>query len=671
MTVLKASQSPRIGALSVGNHRLDIQGLRGVALLMAVAFHAGLPVPGGFIGVDIFFVISGFVITGMIDRERSRTGRFNFGQFYLRRFKRLIPALALVVGVTMVLSFFLLSPFGTQQMAAETGAAAMLLSANFVIAWNTGDYFGVSARSNPLVHSWSLSVEEQFYLIFPAILLLGWVLSQRGRHRPWAAIFIGAAALLSFHLATFGDWALGPLAPFAKYLVGYYGPLGRWWEFAVGALLALATGKRSLISARHAPYFSWLGIGLILCLPWLLNGTMHYPGPWTLLPVAGTSLLIATGTHNSTWVNRALTLPALVKLGDWSYSIYLWHWPLMVFATTLWPQVSYAAVLAAAVCILPALSSYRWVEQPVRKLPPLGPRRTTALIAAVISPAILLAVTVGLAADHYWLPRYNSGYLSIAHQGDVDDWASYFAHLRDTYYPCTDQAIRDNAPTWHGFTRCRQSKPGSRIDIAVIGDSRAEHLFVGLAEASPNKNIAYYSPDVPPTRSAPWRSASGAMDRIIDHVASDPSIKTVIVNAGWGARELKEDELVKTFEAFRSKGKAVFTTDDVPAFNFDPIACKYRMAPILSFAKCTEDKAVIEALYVAYYHKLQDAVRKVPGVQLLNTMSYFCDDHVCSMTKGEVILYRDQYHLNDAGSRFLVNRMLNEYPEFRAGLTGP
>lgn len=165
------------------SRRPDIQGLRAVAVLMVVAFHAGLPVPGGFVGVDVFFVISGFVITAMLHREWHQTGRIRFGRFYLRRFKRLTPALALVVAVTMVISIVVLSPFGPQQTAAKTAFGAMLLAANFVIARTTGGYFDAPAEANPLLNTWSLPVEEQFYLVFPALIAFGWVLAVGVRPR--------------------------------------------------------------------------------------------------------------------------------------------------------------------------------------------------------------------------------------------------------------------------------------------------------------------------------------------------------------------------------------------------------------------------------------------------------------------------------------------------------
>jgi peptidoglycan/LPS O-acetylase OafA/YrhL len=635
-------------------------------VLLVVAFHAGLPVPGGFVGVDVFFVISGFVITSMIQREHASTGRFRFGRFYLRRFKRLTPALALMVAVTMVLSFCLLSPLGAQQLAAETGLGAMLLIANFAIAKNTGDYFALPAASNPLLHTWSLSVEEQFYMMFPAVVVLGWALSRRGRRIRWAPALVGAGALASIWLAMAELWALGPfLAPFAKYLVGFYSPFTRVWEFAAGALLAFASTRRLLRSARHAQILAWLGVALLAASAWLINNTTPFPGPWTLLPVGATLLLIAAGTHHSTWVTRALGLPAMVKIGDWSYSIYLWHWPLRVFAVYLWPEAPHAAVLAVALSFLPAVASYRWVEQPIRRLPPLPPRRTFALVGSVVCPSLLLAASLGIAAGHYWYPRYVSGAVPIAHQGDTG-WDDFGALLPKLYYPCTDQAIRDIEWKWQGkYPRCFQSKPGSRIDVALVGDSHAEHLFLGFAEALPNKNVVYYTED-----GLPVRSASG-MHRIIDDVASDPAIKTVVVSASWYERGVAGDELVNTLRAFRSKGKAVFVTDDVPNFDFDAVACKYRRAPILPFTVCSEDRKLIDAKYAAYYPKLKAAVDKVPGVQLLNTTHYFCDKNVCSMNKVEALLYRNNGHLNNIGSRFLADRMLTDFPEFRAALTQP
>ena len=225
--------------------RLDIQGLRAVAVLVVVLFHAGLPLPGGFVGVDIFFVISGFVITGMLAREWQRSGRIGFGGFYARRFKRLTTALALMVTVTVLLSVVIASPLGAQQVTAQTAIGAMLLVANLVIARTTGGYFDSAAEANPLLNTWSLSVEEQFYLVFPLVLLVGWVVRAKITRGRWApALLVAAVAAVSLGLMLLTS--RGGQVPFiSDELVGFYGPLSRAWEFAAGALLALVSGPKS------------------------------------------------------------------------------------------------------------------------------------------------------------------------------------------------------------------------------------------------------------------------------------------------------------------------------------------------------------------------------------------------------------------------------------------
>jgi peptidoglycan/LPS O-acetylase OafA/YrhL len=632
---------------------------------MVMSVHAGLPVPGGRVGLELYFVISGFVITGVILRQHS-TGGFKFGQFYWRRFKRLTPALALVIATTMVLSFCLLSPFGPQQLTAQTGLGTMLLTANFVITYGS-DHFHYSAPGGayPLLHTWSLSLEEQYYLIFPAILALSFALCLRWRRIRWEVALIGTGAAISFWLAMSGPSALGPLAPFSEYLVGFGGPLSRAWEFLVGALLAFAMTSQWVRSDKLAQFLAWLGAAAIAGSVWLINvGTPFPNNSWTVLPVCGTLLIVIAGTYHSTWVNRALAFPPIAKIGDRSYSIYLWHWPLMAFAFYLWPQVHIAPVLAGALAVLPAMVSYRWVEQPLRRLPSLSRSRTLALIGAVVLPPILLAAAVNVAANKYWLPRYQSEAVPIAHHGDTG-LPEFFQHFRETYYPCSDPTLRDGADVWDGMARCWQSKPESRIDVALVGDSHAEQLFPGLAEALPDKNIVYYTREVLPVRSA------AGMDLILDRVASNPGIKTVIVAADWASRGVPKEEIVKTLENFRSTAKAVFVTDDIPRFPFDAVFCKYRTTPTLPLSQCSDRYEQFEALYATYYPALRAAVAAVPGVQLVNTAESFCDNQTCSMNKGEALLYRDESHLNNVGSRFVADRMLTVFPQFRARVTRP
>jgi peptidoglycan/LPS O-acetylase OafA/YrhL len=257
-------QRMRDEAGSDSTRRPGIQGLRAVAVLAVVAFHAGLPVSGGFIGVDIFFVISGLVITGMLHRQWLREGRIRMRSFYGRRFRRLIPALAVMVTLTVCASALLLPPFGAQQNTAQTGVGAMLMAANFLIAEMTGDHFDVAAESNALLHTWSLSVEEQSYLLFPAALALSWVIANRHRGLRVAPV-ISVALVGSASLAIVLLHALGrPVTLVPEWLVGFYGPVGRAWEFAAGALLALAVPHLVRLGRGSATAMGVLGAGAVL-----------------------------------------------------------------------------------------------------------------------------------------------------------------------------------------------------------------------------------------------------------------------------------------------------------------------------------------------------------------------------------------------------------------------
>jgi peptidoglycan/LPS O-acetylase OafA/YrhL len=639
-----------------GSRRLDIQGLRAVAVLLVVAFHAGLPVPGGFVGVDVFFVISGFVIAGMLRREWSATGRLDLATFYVRRFKRLTPALALMVGVTTGASALFLSPLGPQQTAVKTAVGAMLLNANRVIADTTGGYFDAPAANNPLLNTWTLSVEEQFYLVFPALLVLGWLLARRHRRlRLGAALVVGLVAAGSFVLADLSSitWTTWPL--------GFYSPITRAWEFAAGALLGLASGRVAARRRGAALALGLSGAGLLVASGWLIDDGTPYPGAWTLLPVGGALALILAGTSAPNIVTRVLETRQLVTVGDWSYSIYLWHWPFIVFASILWPTSSSAPKLAAALSLAPALASYRWVEQPIRTLPSLAGRRLGGVATVVLVSPLLVAGVVWSLATDYWQPRYESGSIPIVHVGDIGEttWHSY---VNRTFLPCTPQTIRAHALRWQGILRCQQSQPG-RPSIALIGDSHAEHLFPGLAEQLRRANVAYYIVG----NGSGLVTADPDVARIVRYVTTASNIRTVVVSADWQIRGVDRSDLSGILESLKAAGKAVFVLDDVPTFPFDPFGCKYRRG-LLQPTNCSMDVRDFDRERARYYPQLRATVREVSGVGLLNTARYFCDRRRCEMAHGRQLLFRDPNHLNLNGSRFLARRLLRDDRGFAAAV---
>ena len=638
-----------------GGRRLDIQGLRALAVLVVVAFHAGLPVPGGFVGVDVFFVISGFVITSMLRREWEATGRIRFRAFYVRRFKRLIPALALVVASTAIASALVLSPLGDQQTVAESGIGAMLLVANWVIAGNSGGYFDAPAAANPLLHTWTLSVEEQFYLVFPAILALGWFLARKSRPHNAPGVIVGLVAAASFGLALLGSAGI-----FHSWLLGFYSPLTRAWEFALGALLALTAAKVTIKSRNMTLSLCLLGAAMFVGSLWLIGAGTPFPSAWTLLPVVATLLLLLGGTQQSNIVTRALSARPMVKIGDWSYSIYLWHWPLIVFAVLLWPAASHAPVVAAGLSLAPALASYVFLEQPIRSLRGLTTRRFALLVATVIVAPMLVAGAMGSVATHFWTPRYESADMPIANQGDIGQTA-WFRYMGKSSYPCTPSGIRETALRWNGFLRCRQSKPGADPALALIGDSHAEHLFIGFADALPDVNVVYYIVDDAPV------TTDAKFARIVNRVAPSHSIKTVVVNAFWHARGVHGHQLLATLETLSKAEKTIFVTDDVPFFSFDPFECKYRQALFMP-TDCSTDTHQFHRDYARYYPELLATVQQVPRAHILNTAHYFCGTRTCEMARNGRLLYRDYNHLNINGSKFLARQILDNYPTFVAAV---
>jgi hypothetical protein len=370
---------------------------------LVVAFHAGLPVPGGFVGVDVFFVISGFVITAMLMREQSARHRIRLGRFYARRFLRLLPALALLVTVVAAASFWLQNPFGAQQTTASTGLGAVLLSANLVISHASGDYFADVATTNPLLNTWSLSVEEQFYLVFPALLVVGWLLARRSRIRPM--MLVAALALTSFVVAvitTFSSstdslsWFGGPQS------FAYYTPATRAWEFAMGALLALALSRLPRIPSWARTVSGIAGVLLIAASAVIINEGTPFPGLAALLPVAGTLFLLFVGSQGVSLISRGLATRPLVVVGDVSYSWYLWHWPVIVFVTLLWPDRPLVLVLAALGSLIPASLSYRFVEQPLRHLRPTRTWQRFLVPIGILLPPVVACLVLLTGANSGW-----------------------------------------------------------------------------------------------------------------------------------------------------------------------------------------------------------------------------------------------------------------------------
>jgi peptidoglycan/LPS O-acetylase OafA/YrhL len=375
------------------NRRADIQGLRAIAVLLVIIFHAGLPLAGGFAGVDVFFVISGFVITSMLLVELESGQGLNLKKFYLRRIRRLLPALATTSICTAAIAM-LANPIGTQITTALTGMATSLFVANGYLYRSAPGYFSPGAEFNPMLHTWSLSVEEQFYFVFPLVLLLSWRVagaSARTPTRRWtAATLILAMLCLSFLFSCAMSYGR-PLLPgiSAPTQFAFYASPTRAWEFAAGALLAFASPWLKKFPGPVTLAASIFGLALMTWSALLIDGSMRFPGWVAWVPVAATLLLIIGGSARVNPLTRLFSSRVAVWIGDRSYGWYLWHWPFVVFGRALFPDSATALVIASALSIIPAWASYRFIETPLRSVKHPSNRATWGLAAiCIIAPMV-------------------------------------------------------------------------------------------------------------------------------------------------------------------------------------------------------------------------------------------------------------------------------------------
>lgn len=449
--------------------RQDIQALRGIAVLVVVLFHAGLPVPGGFTGVDVFFVISGYVITAMLVRELNDYGRIRFRRFYERRIRRLIPALTLVITATLSLTFLLGSPFDNQQeITAQTGIGAITMTANAVVFINTGGYFATPATNNPLLNTWSLSVEEQFYLVFPAVLLLLWWLARRRTgnqsKRLLLVLGLGALTLVSFILNMVFSFDLVNTRLTDPEWFAFYSSPTRAWEFGAGAIAFLAVKKAPSIGISLILF--WTGVlGLLVSFFWI-SESMIFPGLVSMIPVLGTVALLIGGMSQP-YGHALLTNRPLVSLGDTSYSWYLWHWPIIAFGVMLFPAVPAVKIFAIVLSLVLALATTRYLENPIRFSTKLSGARSWYIFAFSIGLIVLLGgILLTGARSSWWNPQIKS----------MENQVSQ-AHLWITS-GCNSEiplGQRDPACNWNS------SAPGD--PIYLVGDSLAGALSEGVLGA--------------------------------------------------------------------------------------------------------------------------------------------------------------------------------------------
>ncbi len=367
---------------SSGAFHADLEGLRGVAVVLIVLFHARLlGVVGGFVGVDAFYVLSGFLITGLLLREVTTTGRLDLLAFYARRARRILPAATVASVTILAFAAFIVAPLDLPSIAADATASGLFIG-NVLFAFRATDYFASPAPS-PFLHYWSLGVEEQFYLVWPVLLMIAWRI--RRLHFITLAVCIGSLALSIALTSSQAQWA-------------FYGLPTRAWQLAVGALLAMHAPALARLPSVPVALGGWMGIGLLGIASVVLRPATGYPGIAALLPTAGIALVIlASGRRGGP--GRVLAIAPLRFLGRISFSLYLYHWPVLVLAATLLgdltPALSWSMV---ALSVVIAIASWRLVEEPFRRGGPglPAPGRSLLLAGSAICVVVLVAQIVSV-----------------------------------------------------------------------------------------------------------------------------------------------------------------------------------------------------------------------------------------------------------------------------------
>ena len=619
------------GTSSADGHRPDIDGLRAIAVLMVVGFHAfPQSFPGGFIGVDIFFVISGFLITRLIQHE-IRNGNFSFVDFYSRRARRIFPALALVVLATLAVGYFLLTPGQLKALGLEAAAAAAFVPN--ILFWSQAGYFDASAATKPLLHLWSLGVEEQFYLVWPALLFL-----LPSRKTGLAVACVTLASLLYSAHATMHQAAT------AFYLLP-----SRSWELGAGALLAIAADQ------RHRRWLSNIAvaIGLIVLATCVVVIKSRHPFPGLLaIPVIAGAMLIVEFGSSSTIAGSSLGNRPFEYLGQVSYPLYLWHWPILVFAHIVYGNSPLVSLQAVCLSIILAVVTHEFVELPIREHPAASLRQKAA--------ASTLALTCVGALGGACI--YLDG-LKERLPPDVRtalDYEHYEFHTDGRYPDCwlsADKAFSQMAAD------CIQ--PGDNA-IAIWGDSYAARLSPGLRHIFGAERISQYTRNgCPPLVDAEkLQCATGNRETVAALGKQKPKLLIIFASwesysDDWSVGSLHGSALAKSIQLARDAGvRKILLLGPAPRFSPTLPAALFqnwrvsRRAALPHRLQLGQDSAQNLTTQLS---NLADGL----GIAYLAPMKVFCDDHsgcltVVPGTKTDLVTW-DHAHLTTPGATYLAD----------------
>ena len=653
-----------------------MQGLRAVAVLLVLAFHAGLPVPGGFVGVDVFFVLSGFLITGLVADEVARTGRLRLARFYARRARRLLPAAALTL-VAVVAATALWLPVTRWRDVAGDVVATSLYVVNWRLADRSVDYLAQDAAASPVQHFWSLAVEEQFYVVWP-VLVVGLVALARlrGRRVSRRALVVGVVAVGGASLA----WSVWLTA--ADPSRAYFVTTTRAWELAAGGLLALLAHRVARLPAVALRAAGWVGLGLVVLAAFVFEPTTPFPGLAAAVPVGGTVLVLAAGIAGPGL--RPLTARALQPVGATSYSLYLWHWPAVVVATALADGVPSTRDLVVAVVVsaIPAVVSYRLVERPLHTSARLRAGTARSAVLGVVCTLVgLLAAVLLLRAIPTTPTDADPPGARVLRDGtwtgpdaatDLDRLVPALADATQDVAELYGQDCHQNALGTEPAA-CTFGRADARTVVALVGDSHAGQWQPPLAAIAQDEGwrLDTYTKGSCAlttartwlgTMQAPYDACTAWNEAVVARLLADPPDVVVVSNnrievagadgalvRGRAGDEVAVAGLAATWQRLRDAGIEVVALGDTPWVGIDVPECVAQHRDTWTRDCAPDADAPLRRSGLAQ----QEAAARDQGVPLLDLTDRMCPDEVCPAIIGGVLVWRDVSHVTASYARTL------------------
>jgi peptidoglycan/LPS O-acetylase OafA/YrhL len=632
--------------------RRDIEGLRAIAVLAVVGFHFGVRgIRGGFIGVDVFFVISGYLITGLLIQELDSNGKIDLMRFYGRRARRLLPAVLLMTVATLIAIAFVCAPADQIRFAASA-AATSLYASNFLYLRDALDYFGAESATNPFLHTWSLGVEEQFYLVWPALLLL----TCGRRVRPARLLVtLGSLTIASLALCV---WLTGRDQPWA-----FYGSPARAWEFGAGGLAALPWVTDWARRTKWLPVAGWIAAAALLVCLVRITEASSFPGLIAVLPAAATVGLLVNGAdQRERGVARILRTVPFQWIGRRSYSIYLWHWPIVTLALSLSPLLSVPWRLACGtLTVICAAASYRWVEDPIRNHPVFAAsaRRAVGLGACLTVAGVIAAIALVVFGLHFGNSPAQKLITVTASQRSLA-----------TRNGCmVGPAKAEPVACWFGAA-------SSPVTIVLFGDSHADQWstpLAAIADAEGWRLVTYLKSSCPVAdipvyngrlhrvirECAPWRErtidAIGQLHPNLvvvgefsgDYIRSRPAPGSKpTTRAVWAAG------LKRSLTKLQERGSSIVLLRDIPTLHWEMRECLQNALWRGASTTCDVPRGL--AINSELTQAETQLAASIQDVHFVDMTAQFCNQTTCPAEINGIPVYRDRSHMTNKFSATLA-----------------